>query len=231
MNDAADFDQRADTYDVELNRGLSVSGEEKEYFARGRIKWLRHRLQQLSASPAAAMDYGCGNGDTAILLRDMLQLSSVVGVDVSARSLELARSRHSGPSCRFLTIEQHVPGSNLDLVYCNGVFHHIRVPQRPSAVDYVFRCLRAGGLFALWENNPWNPGTRYVMSRIPFDRDSVTIPPPQAARLLEAQGFEIIGVNYLFVFPRFLKSLRFMEPYACRLPLGAQYQVLCRKPA
>jgi hypothetical protein len=99
-----------------------------------------------------------------------------------------------------------------------------------SAVDYILRCLRPGGLFALWENNPWNPGTRYVMSRIPFDRDAVTITPPQATKLLRARGFQILGVNYLFFFPRFLKSLRFLEPYASRIPMGAQYQVLCRKP-
>ena len=35
--------------------------------------------------------------------------------------------------------------------------------------------LRPGGLFAFWENNPWNPGTRLVMSRIPFDRDAITL--------------------------------------------------------
>jgi hypothetical protein len=26
-----------------------------------------------------------------------------------------------------------------------------------AAVDYVYRSLRPGGLFAFWENNPWNP--------------------------------------------------------------------------
>jgi hypothetical protein len=26
--------------------------------------------------------------------------------------------------------------------------------------------MRPGGVVALWENNPWNPATRYVMGRI-----------------------------------------------------------------
>jgi hypothetical protein len=34
---------------------------------------------------------------------------------------------------------------------------------------------------------------------------------------------------YLFIFPRLLGALRVLEPLACRLPLGAQYQLLCRR--
>jgi SAM-dependent methyltransferase len=230
MSLAPEFDRHADTYDAELNQGLSVSGEEKEYFASGRVQWLQHCLEQLQQAPRSAIDYGCGIGDTTVLLKESFHLSSVLGLDVSARSLELARLRHIQKDGNFLTFDEYLPQGDIDLVYCNGVFHHIAVETRMSAVDYILRCLRPGGLFALWENNPWNPGTRYVMSRIPFDRDAVTITPPQATKLLRARGFQILGVNYLFFFPRFLKSLRFLEPYASRIPMGAQYQVLCRKP-
>ncbi len=230
MSSAPEFDQHADTYDTELNQGLSVSGEDKEYFAKGRVQWLQQCLERLHQQPSSAIDYGCGIGDTTALLRDTFHLTSVLGLDVSVRSLDLARLKHAGKECSFASFEKYIPEATADLVYCNGVFHHIPLEMRTSAVDYVFRCLRPGGIFALWENNPWNPGTRYVMSRIPFDRDAVTIAPPQAVELLQASGFQIVGVNYLFLFPRFLKSLRFLEPYVSRVPMGAQYQVLCRKP-
>ena len=61
------------------------------------------------------------------------------------------------------------PPSQIDLVFCNGVFHHILPQGRGAVLDYVKSCLKPGGLFALWENNPWNPGTRYVMNRVSFD--------------------------------------------------------------
>ncbi len=230
MSNVPEFDHHADTYDTELNQGLSVSGEDKEYFAQGRVNWLGHCLGELHQQPGSAIDYGCGIGDTTVLLRDVFHLSSVLGLDVSSRSLELARLKHASKECSFLSFDEYVPKAEIDLVYCNGVFHHIPVATRTSVADYILRCLRPGGLFALWENNPWNPGTRYVMSRIPFDRDAVTIPPPQATKLLQGSGFQIVSVNYLFLFPRFLKLLRFLEPYVCRVPLGAQYQILCRKP-
>ena len=68
----------------------------------------------------------------------------------------------------------------MNLAYCNGVFHHIPLVERSAAVACVNRALRAGGLFALWENNPWNPGTRYVMAHCDFDRDAITLTPPGA---------------------------------------------------
>ena len=61
-----------------------------------------------------------------------------------------------------------------DLAYSNGTFHHIPPAKRMDALGFIFQRLKPGGIFALWENNPWNPGTRWVIeSRIPFDRDAI----------------------------------------------------------
>ena len=90
--------------------------------------------------------------------------------------------------------------------------------------------LRPGAPFAFCENNPWNPGTRWVMRRIPFDRDSIPIALPEARRLLREVGFEILASDALFFFPRILRWLRPLERPLVALPLGAQYLVLARKP-
>ena len=108
-------------------------------------------------------------------------------------------------------------------MYCNGVFHHIP-PAAVGAVAAVRAALRPGG-FSLWENNPWNPGTRYVMSRIPFDRDASPLTTRAARRMLTAAGFSVIRTDFLFIFPRALRGLRPAEPLLSRLPLGTQYQV------
>ena len=160
----------------------------------------------------------------------------------SDRSRLCAWPRHLGevPGCdkekygseraRFLLFNQYEPSERIDLAYCNGVFHHIPPSRRVNVVNYIFRLLRPGGLFALWENNPWNPGTRYVMSRIPFDRDAITLTAPETRRLLRAGRFEILRTDFLFIFPRILSWFRCVEPLVAQIPLGAQYQILCRKP-
>jgi SAM-dependent methyltransferase len=223
-----EFDAYADHYGEELARGTSLSGESSEYFARGRVAWLARRLHDIGFAPTRVMDFGCGTGATVSALLDILAPSSVVGVDVSAKSVE--RARRSGRYARVSLQKDLAPAGDVDVVYCNGVFHHIPPPERPAALRYVRGCLRPGGVFALWENNPWNPGTQIVMSRIAFDRDAVKLSAPHARRICRDAGFEIVSTDFQFVFPRMLGLLRFMEPGLSRLPIGAQYMVLLRKP-
>jgi trans-aconitate methyltransferase len=225
-----EFDFHADSYDADLNQALSVSGEDKDYFASRRVRWVARCLAKLGEKPRHILDYGCGIGDTSQLLQAAFEADRVVGVDISPRSLELATERNATTACQFASFADYSALESIDLVYCNGVFHHIPVIERASAVDYIFDRLRSGGMFSLWENNPWNPGTRYVMSQCVFDHDAVMIPSPQARALLQTSGFEIVRTDYCFFFPRFLAGLRFIEGSLSSFPLGAQYQILCRRP-
>ncbi len=56
------------------------------------------------------------------------------------------------------------------------------------------------------------------------------VSPPAARRLLRKRGFQMLRTDFLFFFPRFLAWLRPLESGLVRLPLGAQYQILCQKP-
>jgi SAM-dependent methyltransferase len=224
------FDEFAAEYDNALHQGLSVSGENKDYFARRRIEWLRNRLGTDIARVDRVMDYGCGTGSSSRLLIEILGAKALVGTDTSPKSLEIATQNYGSRAAQFLQFDQYWPDGRFDLVYCNGVFHHIPLTDRAAAVSYIYRSIRPGGCFALWENNPWNPGTRLVMRRIPFDRDAITIGAPGARALLQAGGFEVLHTDFLFIFPNVLRWLRWIEPHCVGLPLGAQYQVLCRKP-
>ena len=224
-----EFDNFAVDYDDALNQGLSVSGEDKNYFARGRIRWTARCLKRFGIEAQSVHDFGCGTGTaTPFFYEAFAGLREVLGTDVSARSLEVA-TKHFGQRAKFTVMDEYKPDGRFDLVYCNGVFHHIPLDQRQASARYIYDCLRPGGFFAMWENNPWNPATRYVMSRIPFDRDAITLSPPTARRLMREVGFEVLKTSYLFIFPRLLKWLRPLERLAAGMPLGTQYMVLCRK--
>ena len=153
----------------------------------------------------------------------------MIGVDVSPRLQALAKKNYGGDRVRFMLFDENQQNEPADLVFSNGTFHHIRPIDRAAAVNYIHRSLMPGGLFALWENNPWNPATRYVMSRCPFDKDACHLSPIEARRLVQTAGFEVLSTEFLFIFPRVLRWFRPVEPLISRLPLGAQYQVLCRK--
>jgi len=224
------FDAYAEDYDTALARGISVSGERKDYFAQRRIEWLRDCLKPFSTPVTRLMDFGCGTGSGSRFFFDILVIEHFVGTDQSPKSLEVARREHGSESTQFFLFDEYQPCAHFDLVFCNGVFHHIAPVDRITAIEYILRSLRPGGFFSFWENNPWNPGTRYVMSRIPFDREAITLSALEARQLLRVSGFEILRTDFLFIFPNILRWCRWLEPLCSRLPLGAQYQVLCRRP-
>src|ERR1039457_4497709 len=84
-----DFDSYAGDYDSALARGISVSGENKIYFARERIAWLANCLEKLHMHPCSVLDFGCGTGSSTRFFLDLLGAQSVIGADRSDRSLQV----------------------------------------------------------------------------------------------------------------------------------------------
>lgn len=224
------FDRVARDYDTALNRGLALTGESRDYYARQRIRFLQECLTRHDVRPRVVMDYGCGTGDTVPLLATLPGVERVVGVDVSGESLVVARERHGDEGRTFCLPCDVVgpPSQAFDLAYTNGVFHHIDPAERPAALRWIAGRLGPGGWLAFWENNPWNPGTRWIMSRVSFDADAQPLSAPAARRLLREAGFEIIHTDFLFIFPHVLRCLRWLEGPLRRLPFGGQYQILAR---
>src|SRR5438552_14786669 len=87
MEDGCDFDQYADHYDARVNQAIAVSGEDKDYFARGRIAWTRRYFNE-DERIESVMDFGCGVGSSAPQLLQLPQVKSLLGVDVSRKSIE-----------------------------------------------------------------------------------------------------------------------------------------------
>lgn len=229
---ASEFDAVACNYEETLQRGLHLSGESAAYFAASRAAWTRKRLNRFNISKSLhlGIDFGCGTGNSIPHLQHTLGCRAVVGLDPSIQSLQVARASHPASTFQFYTLDAYRPRGDADLVFCNGVFHHIPPNERTRAIETITSLLRPGGVFAYWENNCWNPGTRFLMKRIPFDRDAVPISIPQSRRLLEQAKLQVICVDTCFYFPRVLKWLRGFEPYLCKFPLGAQYLCLAMKP-
>ncbi len=218
------FDHFAKNYEQVLERSLDVTGEESDFFANARVILTRSRLERSPARPRSAIDFGCGIGTSVPLLQNLIGLEQVVGIDVSREILAEAAKRH--PQTRFFVPEDF--SGSVDLVFSNGVFHHIEPAERPAALAFIRRVLRPGGHFVLWENNPWNPGTRFIMNRCEFDRDAHLLSIRHAAELLKAAGFTIRASTSAFFFPRSLAGLRFLEPFLAGSLLGGQYALFAQ---
>jgi len=222
------FDKYASSYREALDCGLQLSGEASDYFAKQRVMMLKQRLDQLGAKIGSILDFGCGIGTTIPLLQARFGTEHVVGFDSSKNSLAVARKLF--PEVNFYDSVTLPVEDSFDLIYTNGVFHHIAREEQASRFQFIADRLTKPGYFALWENNPFSPAARWVMSRIPFDKDAEMVWPAHARALAVDVNLSVISTWYEFIFPRMFSSLRFLENYLNSFPLGAQYLMLATKP-
>ena len=109
------FDQFAGDYDTALAKGISISGEDKMYFARGRVDWTRRILTKLNEHPQTILDFGCGTGTSIPLFLQWPDVKQVIGTDVSPKSLDVAIATHASPRTQFHLMKDYNPQGNIDL--------------------------------------------------------------------------------------------------------------------
>jgi len=222
--DPPEFDAYAERY-RELHRdSVRASGEDPDYFAGYKMAWMARALGERATAALDVLDFGCGVGAALPHLRRGMPAARVTGVDVSGRSLALAREAH--PGVRFERIEGTripLPDASFDVAFAACVYHHLAPAARAGWTAELRRVLRPGGRLFVFEHNPLNPLTRKVVRDCPFDRDAALLPARESRRLLADAGFAATRVDYIVFFPAALAALRGLEPRLARLPLGAQY--------
>ena len=173
------------------------------------------------------LDVGCGLG--TLLQLGKSDFAQVSGCDPSAGMLE---------GCEDLDVRaqdspERLPYAdtsfNLETAVC--VYHHLELHERLPVTKEVARTLKPGGIFSIIEHNPYNPLTRYVVSKIPVDINAKLLTPPTTRAIMRAAGLEIVTTKYFLYFPeKFYRKLSFVEGALEWFPLGGQYAVFGRKP-
>ncbi|HXQ46583.1 MAG TPA: methyltransferase domain-containing protein [Caulobacteraceae bacterium] len=227
--DVAEFDRFADEYLTIHAKNLVITGEGPDYFARYKVDEVKRvwRARGLP-DPGAILDFGSGIGGALPHLRTAFPAAEIIATDVSTRSLEIAEHRHPGVA-RFVRYEGSgppAPDASVDLAYSACVFHHIDEREHLDLFRSLRRTLKPGGALVVYEHNPINPVTRYIVATCPFDENAVLIPAGRLRRRLLDAGFSKIEIAYLGFFPAALSALRPLDPLLRRVPIGAQYYAL-----
>ena len=229
--DAAEFDKFAEEYLATHTDNLKISGEAPDYFARYKLEELRRLwTRQGLAEPAAVLDFGCGIGASLPHLHAAFPGAALTGLDVSHKSLAIAESRFPGIATLVPYDGAEVPlaDASQDLIFSACVFHHIDAAEHTRLFAELKRLLRPGGRLVIFEHNPVNPVTRYIVATCPFDENAVLIPAPTLANRQKAAGFTRVETRYTGFFPGPLRALRPLEPAMSALPVGAQYYTVAR---
>ena len=220
MNDP-EFDQYARQYDRLLRDSIPESLSENDYFAEYKIALTAARLAP--RKPTRVLDFGCGPGRSLPYLEKYFPEAKLFGYDPSPASLEVAAKR--APDGIFFSNWREIGEARFDVIVASNVFHHIPVEQRSNALVQCRQVLAQSGEIFLFEHNPYNPLTRWIFDRCPFDADAEMLNMKTALTLARKAGFQSEQHGYTLFFPKQLSFLRRFEPWLKRLPIGAQYYV------
>ena len=225
--EAAEFDRFADEYEAIHARNLRLSGESPDYFAKAKIDEVARRwTAQGRPPPRAVLDFGSGVGASLPHLARAFPGAALTALDVSERSLAISaarfpdlarRVRHDGRG------ELPLEDRAFDLIFTACVFHHIDAADHLGLLAGLRRRLAPGGVLVVFEHNPANPVTRYIVASCPFDVNAVLIAPRALKARLRGAGFCRIDIAFTGFFPHALAALRPLEGWLAKAPFGAQY--------
>lgn len=218
-------------YVAEVNRSIAFSGVEQSFFTKGKSRRLLEILRRRGETPMQTrlLDIGCGVG--LIHRYAAPELREIVGVDVASEAL--ARARRSNPGVTYRPQDGGalpVESGSFDAAATICVMHHLPPRQWASFVAEAWRALRPGGLLMVFEHNPWNPLTRLAVARCTFDFDAVLLSPPRLAGLLREGGFVDVACEFMFFTPFANRFVQGLEAGLRRVPAGAQYVAVGRRP-
>ena len=225
------FDKYATDYERVVADSLPGVGGDSRYYADRKTRLLVPYLAE--AAGGELLDFGCGIGlGTESLLAKTTSETRITALDVSPESIAAARHRIRDSRVRLHTMSAGaLPAGDGSFAgtFAACVFHHIPPAERDFWMRELLRVTRPGGWLAVFEHNPFNPLTRRLVARCPFDEGVALLPPSETTSRMGAVGFaDIVQAHYLF-FPHRLHLLVPLERLLCRLPLGGQYLTVGRR--
>ena len=233
----AEFDAYAAQYSAGMDSPIkAMLGTSAEQFVEVKIRWLLNRFPALRAGGAGLrlLDYGCGTATLLRLLAPRLPGATLLGCDISTGMLDEARRVWpAGSPPPELSVQDGaattVEGGSCDVVVISAVLHHVPTELRRDVYAEIGRVLRPGGHVVVFEHNPLNPVTRYVVARTPIDQNAILLRAREVCGALAEAGLQDIRTTYLMFAPPRLQALEAMERLIGWLPLGAQYAVTGRR--
>ncbi len=102
------------------------------------------------------LDAGCGTGSLAIDFKRKFPKTELYGIDIDERVLAIAKTKINNEKAKIRLKKASITslpfdGSNFDAVYSSLVFHHLTSETKRKAMKEVYRVLKRGGKFYLFD--------------------------------------------------------------------------------
>lgn len=160
------------------------------------LRYLKDHLH-VTTSGVRVLDIGCGTGKQLGALHSVEPTLQLIGIDRYRGMLDVAQTRRSAADL------VHGDGARLpfgdgqfDVVLSQFSYHHI--PQKAALIQEVYRVLKRGGRFSLWNIDPWHMMQWAIYQVFPeaLGQDTADFTPGEQLALLMTQaGFQNVSLN------------------------------------
>lgn len=219
-----DFNETKDSYRESIDDAISFIGADHEFFIAAKGEMINRFVEEHfgSSAPVALLDVGCGHGYVHPPL--VAAGHRVTGVEIAADVLDVARQ--ANPTVDYRPYDGETlpfPDASFDGAIAMCVVHHVPVPQWDMFAREMRRVVRPGGFIAVFEHNPLNPLTRYVVATCPIDEGVTLVRRRRLEGMLRSAGCKSVRSSYIFFTPFGRRFFRWLDRKLAWLPLGAQY--------
>ena len=219
----SEFDQYSNNYDTLFKENIRSLANDVNYFAKYKIKILKNRLRSY---PKKILEYGCGTGKNLKFLKKEFNESELYGYDPSIESIKIAKKINL--DTKFFDSRKEIDGE-FDIILIACVLHHINPHELESNLKFIKDKLSNNGVVFIFEHNPFNPLTRYLVSTCPFDKNAVLLRRSKLIKILQRLEYKNINSEYCMFFPERLSFLNSIEIFLTKIPIGGQYLVFANK--
>lgn len=222
-----DFNETKETYRDTIEQTIAFAGKDLDFFTKVKADYLRKivKAELPEIDKPRILDVGCGHGYIHSDLRSFGY--QVVGVEVAEDVLPLARE--ANPDVTYLEYDGTTlpfEGNSFDVTLTICVMHHVPPEQWPDFSREMRRVLRPGGIAVIFEHNPFNPLTRYVVASNEIDDDAVLLSARTLRGLLRDAGFSSVKSRNILFTPFANPVFRAIDENLGRCPCGAQYYAI-----
>jgi ubiquinone/menaquinone biosynthesis C-methylase UbiE len=231
-----EFDEFASNYYLSLKHPIRsiVSKNNDDYFIRLKADTINELLTsefKNNIQNITIIDVGTGIGLFEKFITG--ERVSVIGVDLSYRMVHVANSINNNSDNLFCQGDAErlpLPDNSAEIVFSSCVLHHIPNEKRVIVINELLRVCKPDGVVIIFEHNPYNLVTQFVVKTTPLDKNAHLISHKNLQMFANdsSVSYQIVRF-FLYGFQNIDDFIKKKFQFISKFPIGAQYYLLIKK--